>query len=177
MWKSFNWSVGVICRHLFYIHAFQLAFTNLLEAKHSEIRNYIFGGDINKKCFEIPNWHTHYFNTILSCNCLSLINKPTRFPSTSHPTLLHHIYTNIIDDGTSTGIAVYDIPDHLPTFANLNFQPKYAKKYRPKICCLKSFGLTSFLEDLNTDLYDLVLNNDRDINTTCNNFILTFDNI
>jgi len=46
-------------------------------------------------------------------------------------------YINIFDDNTSTGIALNSISDYLPTFANFNFHPKYAKKYIPKIRCLK----------------------------------------
>jgi len=53
------------------------------------------------------------------------------------------------------------------------------QKYRPKIPCLKIFDLLSFLEDLNTALFDLDLQNQNnsDINITCNNFILMFNNI
>ena len=118
--------------------AFQLAFTNLLEIMHSEKSNYIIGGDINLNFWSTKFTHiTDYVNSIQSLGCISLINKPTRFSSTHQPSLLDHIYTNIIDDNTTTGIALYDISDHLPTFANFNFHPKCAKKYRPKIRCLK----------------------------------------
>jgi len=69
------------------------------------------------------------------------------------------IYTQIQkcinDNSTTTGIALYDISDHLPIFANCNFHPKCAKKYRPKTRCLKNFDFPSFLEDLNTALFIL----------------------
>jgi len=134
---------------------FQLAFTNLLEIMHSEKSNYIIESDINLNLLKYQI-DTH---SILSLGCVSRINKPTRFSSTHQPSLLHHIYTNIIDDDTTTGIALYDISDHIPVFANFNFYPKCAKKYRPKIRCLKSFDLPSFLEDLNTALFDLDFHN------------------
>jgi len=117
--------------------AFQLPFTNLLEILLSAKSNYIIGGDINLNFlkYQIDTHITDYVNSILSLSCISLINKPTRFSSTHQPSLLDHIYTNIIDDNTTTGIALYDISDHLPIFVNFNFHPKCAKKYRPKIRC------------------------------------------
>jgi len=73
----------------------------------------------------------------------------------------------------------YNVSDHLPTFANFIFYPKGAKKYKLKLRCLKNFDLPSFLEDLNTALFDLDFHNQNnsDINITCNNFILMFNNI
>jgi len=156
--------------------AFQLAFTNLLEIIHSEKSNYVIGGEINFNFlkYQIDTHITDYVNSILSLGCISLTNKPTRFSSTQQPSLLDHIYTNIIDDNTTTGIAHYDISDHLPIFANLNFHPKCAKKYRPKIRCLNNFDLPSFLEDLNIVFFylDFHNQNNSNVNITCNNFIL-----
>ena len=109
--------------------AFQLAFTNLLQSMHSEKSNYIIGGDINLNFWkdQIDTHITDYVNSILSLRYISLINKPTRFSSAHQPCLLDHIYTNIIDDNTTTGIALYDISELLPIFANFNFHPKCAK--------------------------------------------------
>jgi len=174
--------VGMIYRHPSpNSQAFQLAFTNLLEIMHSEKSNYIIGGDINLKFlkYQIDTHITIYVNSILSLGCISPISKPTKFSSTHQPSPLDHIYTNIIDDNTTTGIAHYGISHHLPIFASFNFHPKCAKKYRPKIRCLKNFDLPSFLEDLNTALFDHDFHNQNnsDINITCNNFILMFNNI
>jgi len=109
--------------------AFQLAFTNLLEIMHSEISNYIIGSDINLNFLkhQIDTHITDFVNSILSLGCISLINKPTRFSSTHQPSLLDHIYTNIIDDNTITGTELYDISDHLLIFANFNFHPNVPK--------------------------------------------------
>jgi len=101
--------VGMIYRHPSpNSQAFQLAFTNLLEIMHSEKSNYIIGGDINLNflTYQIDTHITDYVNSILSLGCISLINKPTRFFSTHQPSLLDHIYTNIIDNNTTTGIAM-----------------------------------------------------------------------
>ena len=118
----------------------------LLEIMHSEKSNYIIGGDINLNFlkYQTGTHITDYVNSILSLGCISLINKPTRCTSTHQPSLLDHIYTNIIDDSTTTGSALYDISDQLPIFANFNLHPKCAKKYRPKIRCLKNFWSVFF---------------------------------
>ena len=129
--------VGVFYRHPSpspNSQAFQLAFTNLLEIMHSEKSNCIIGGDINLNFlkYQIDKHITDYVNSILSLVCISLINKPTRFSSTHQPSLLDHIYTNIVYDNTTTGIALCDISDHLPTCANFNFHPKMYQKMHTK---------------------------------------------
>jgi len=83
--------------------------------------------------YQIDTHITDRVNSILSLGCISLINKPTRFSSTHQPSLLDHIYTNIIDDNTTTGIVLYDVSDHLPIFANFNFHPKCAKNTDQKV--------------------------------------------
>jgi len=128
--------VGVIYRHPSpNSQAFQLAFTNLLEIMRSEKSNYIIGGDINLNFlkYQIDTHITDYVNSILSLGCISLKNKPTRFSSTYQTSILDHVYTNIIDDNTTTGIALYDVSDHLPIFANFNFHPKCAKNTDQKV--------------------------------------------
>ena len=112
----------------------------------TEKSNYIIGGGINLNFlkYQIDTHITDYVNSILILGCISLINKPTRFSSTYQPSLLDRVYTNIIDDNTTTGIALYDIFDHLPIFANFYFHLKCAKKYRPKIRCSKNFDLYLF---------------------------------
>jgi len=52
------------------------------------------------------------------------------------------------------------------------------RKVQAKIRCLKNFDL-SFLEDLETALFNLDFHNQNnsDINITCNNFTLMFNNI
>ena len=52
-------------------------------------------------------------------------------------------------------------------------------KIQTKNSLLKNFNLPSFLEDLNTAVFylDFHNQNNSDINITCNNFILMFNNI
>jgi len=123
--------VGVTYRHPSPTsQAFQLAFTNLLlEIMHSEKSNYIIGGNMNSNFlkYQIDTHITDYVNGILRLDCISLINKPTRFSSTHQPSLLDHIYTMIIDDNTTTGIALYDISDHLLILQTLISIPNVPK--------------------------------------------------
>jgi len=89
---------------------------------HSEKSNYIIGGDINLSVlkYQIDTHITDYVNSILSFGCISLINKPTRFSSTHQPSLLDHIYTNIIDDNITTGIAlIVDLTFRITTCRSL----------------------------------------------------------
>jgi len=148
---------------------------------HSEKSIYRIGSDMNVNLlkYQIDTYITDYVNNILSLGCISLINKPTRFSSSQQPSLLDHIYANIIDDNTNTKITLYGISDHLPTFANFNFHRKCAKKYRTKIHCLNNFEMPSFLEDLKTPLFNFDFHNPKnsDVNIICNNFILMFNNI
>ena len=138
--------VGVVYWYPSNLQAFQLAFTNLLEIMHPENSNYIIGGYINinlLKC-QIHKPITDYVNNILSFGCISLVKKHTRFSSSHQLFVLDHIYTNIIDDNTTTGIALYDIFDHLPISANFNFHPKCAKNYRLIIRCLNILACHHF---------------------------------
>jgi len=60
-----------------------------------------------------------YANTLISCSCKCIINKPTRI-SMSSKRLLDHIYTNDLTNVMKKGILVTDISDRLGTFALKN---------------------------------------------------------
>ena len=120
-----EWSIDtpLLIHKLFSLHS--LIYLKLCTLKS----NCIIGGDINLKFlkYQIDTHITDHVNSILSLGCISLINKPTRFSSSHQPSLLDYIYTDIVDDNTTTGIALYDISDHLPTFANFNVHPTVLK--------------------------------------------------
>jgi len=100
--------------------------------------------------YNSSNAITDYINCLLSCGCVSLINKPTRFSTNCAPSLLDHIYTNIIDEQqiNDVGIALFDISDHLPVFINLSFSFTACENNKPKIRCVKNFNPEQFLLDL-----------------------------
>ena len=59
------------------------------------------------------------------------INKPTRISATTK-SLLDHIYTNDFNLSLFSGIALYDISDHLPTFIfikNIKYRKKNQRKF------------------------------------------------
>jgi len=117
--------------------------------------------------YNSSNAITDYINCLLSCGCVSLINKPTRFSTNCVPSLLDHIYTNIIDEQkiNDVGIALFDISDHLPVFINFSFTFTACKNNRPKIRCLKNFNPEQFLLDLEENITKLPSDNE-DINHT-----------
>ena len=67
----------------------------------------ICDGDFNLDLikYNSSNAITDHINCLLGCGCVSLINKPTRFSTNCVPSLLDHIYTNIIDEQKSMMLA------------------------------------------------------------------------
>ena len=128
--------------------------------------------------YNSSNAITDYINCLLSCGCVSLINKPTRFSTNYVPSLLDHIYTNIIDEQkiNDVGIALIDISDHLPVFINFSFTFTACKNNRPKRRCLKNFNPEEFLLDLEENITKLPSDNE-DINHTCEEFVKTFNTL
>ena len=90
--------IGVIYRHP--AHAFppfQDEFIKLVTHLQNKNCEYLIGGDFNcnlLKYHEQSNV-TNFVDSLASCGCISLINKPTRFSNNCTPYLLDHIYTNI----------------------------------------------------------------------------------
>ena len=79
--------------------------------------NYIVSGDINintlnKSISKIKN----YINEVTSVECKLLINNPTKYPDNCKSTLLDHIYTNSTKQTAKSGVCIFEISDHLPTF-------------------------------------------------------------
>ena len=101
-----------------------------------------------------------YLNSIHSEGCINLINKPTRI-TTHSSTLLDYIYTNIVNKQIQSGILIYDISDHLPTFCFIPRRPKlrYEKRMRR---CTKNFNSDLFLLDTDKITSNLESNLYRD---------------
>ena len=86
---------------------------------------------------------------------------------TAPPLELHSMTSLTISPFLQTLISIPNVPK--------NIDQKFAVDKNTK----KKFDLPSFLEDLNTVLFylDFHNKNNSDINITCNNFILMFNNI
>jgi len=129
----------------------------------------VIGGDLNLDSikYNSSNAITDYFNCLLSCGCVSLINKPTRFLTNCVPSLLDHIYTNIVDEQkiNDVGIDLFDISNHLPVFINF-FTFTACKNNRPKIRCPKKFHPEQFLLDLEENITKLPADNEDKISNT-----------
>ena len=80
-------------------------------------KKFLILGDLNLNTTGC-NQHPHakgYLNILSSNAAFPLITKPTRITSTS-PTLLDHIITNITQNTLLPGILRSDLSDHFPTF-------------------------------------------------------------
>ena len=97
---------------------------------------------------------TNFVDSLASYDCISLINKPTRFSKNCTRSLLDHIYTNIYDEKriNNAGITIYDISDHLPVFVNRKLHDPTQQKIKPEFRCMKHFDPNTFLIDLSHNL-------------------------
>ena len=66
----------------------------------------------------------------------------------------------------NSAVLYYDILDHLPTFANLQFSPSIKSLQRPEIRCISDNKIDSFLSELNCDLNCPEVCESTDIMTT-----------
>ena len=84
-------------------------------------------------------------NSIGSC---SLLTSPTRFFSNCTPSLLDHIYSNMSNHPKTSGICLYDISNHLPTFLTIETlkHPVLRKPSYKRL--MKNFDIQNFLVDL-----------------------------
>ena len=95
-------------------------------------------------------------NSIRSC---SLLTSPTRFFSNCTPSLLDHIYSNMSNHPKTSGICLYDISDHLPTFLMIETlkhpvlrKPSYKRS-------MKNFDIKNFLVDLHKHVENINVSN------------------
>ena len=123
--KSFELTVGAIYRHpngeiAHFNDSWLNTFKNL---KDNEIC--IVGGDINIDLTNINSSEVvNYLDNILSVNLCPVIQAPTRFNDRS-ATLIDHILIKLpakyINNKITAGNLIYDLTDHLPNFAFIDF--------------------------------------------------------
>lgn len=111
---------------------------------------YIITGDINinllkSNCKKIND----YKDMLSSVGCNSLISSPSRFFTNCTPSLLDHVYTNLSNRSKTSGLCLFDISDHLPTFfIAKNIEASTYTKSIFKKRSMKTFNLEDFLTDL-----------------------------
>ena len=103
-------------------------------------------------------------------NTTPLITKPTRI--TSHTkTLIDHIYTNTLTSQITSGIALYDISDHLPIFCIINTPIKRNKEKR-SYRNFEHFNTELYLNDMRQiDWNDKCCNLNNNLNKTTQDII------
>ena len=102
---------------------FILELNNVLNSINIESRVVSVVGDFNLNLNDLENADVIEFTSLLHSKCfISMIDKPTRFPSgslSSNPSILDMIWTNSLNASMS-GILDFDTTDHLPTFFTLD---------------------------------------------------------
>ena len=97
--------------------SFHNKFYNQLKDLENKKINHVVSGDFNINILAKDNPSVgSYVNDLTSIGCSSRINVPTRFADNCKSSLLDHIYSNILKKDTASGVWVFQISDHLPTF-------------------------------------------------------------
>ena len=118
-------------------------------------------------------------NSLYSHHFISVINKPTRFPTiTSHtPSLLDHIWTNNLNYSDS-GIVLSNITDHCPSFINFKFDSSNnVSSSRTKISFRVSNETCKTLFDRALQNYNWNSLMNDDINVYVENFIKALNDL
>ena len=106
------------------------------------------------------------------------INNHTRFGKNCRPSLLDHIYTNIDNTRTISGVAIFELSDHLPTFFIVKNTTCCVNNDTKLIRCVKHFVLEDFLTDLSAKMPEIKLNySATTVNTDVSNITLTFKSV
>ena len=89
---------------------------NLSKLENNKL-NYIVNGDFNINTLAIKNSKArNHVNDLNSIGCKMLINIPTRFAENCKSSLLDHVCTNMTNESTKSGVCIFEISDHFPTF-------------------------------------------------------------
>ena len=105
-----------------------------------------------------------------------LTDIPTRFSVNCRSSLLDHIYTNITKQSNKSGVCIYEVSDHIPTFVIAkNTKCLDEKKIKFKRF-MKHFILENFLTDLGNKLstYSIKLSDEKNVNQDVLNLTYIF---
>ena len=110
--------------------------------------------------------------------CKMKVNNHTRFADKCRPSLLDHIYTNIANKSTNSGVALYELSDHLPIFFIVKNTSCKLKSETKFIRCMKQFNLENFLVDLHTKMSKIEINSTTaNIDDDVSNITLAFKSV
>ena len=116
--KKTNFIIVVIYRHPNkLLLPFQDKLCDTLTDLENSNLNYIVCGDINVNSFaKDKEKNANYMNNLAMIGCKMKINNHTRFGENCRLSLPNHIYTNIDNTRTISGVAIFELSNHLPTF-------------------------------------------------------------
>ena len=153
---------------------------NQLKDPENKKINYIVSGDFNINILAKDNPSVgSYVNDLTSIGCSSRINVPTRFADYCKSSLLDHIYSNILKKDTASGVCVFEISDHLPTFFTAkNTKCSYLYKTMFKRS-MKNFKIEDYLLDLDSAFSSINITdlNKSHISQGVSNFTSTFNSV
>ena len=155
-------------------------FYNQLKDLENKKINYVVSGDFNINILAKDNPSVRsYVNDLTSIGCSSRINVPTRFADNCKSSLLDHIYSNILKKDTASGVCVFEISDHLPTFFTAkNTKCSYLYKTVFKHS-MKNFKIEDYLLDLDSAFSSINITdlNKSNISQGVSNFTSTFNSV
>ena len=91
---------------------------NMLNRVNKENKKIIICGDINLDLLktELHEYIHDYLSLLLSHFFIPQIIQPTRFSNNSRPSLIDHIFVNVLNSNITSGNLIPHITDHLPNF-------------------------------------------------------------
>ena len=119
--NSFSFYIIALYRpHLDPLELFIDNLCDILNDNELRNKNIIVTGDLNVNILNNSPQANLLLNTLQAFYMLPLITQPTRFSHDSNvpPSLLDQIWTNKPIISTESGIILFDLTDHLPTFFN-----------------------------------------------------------
>ena len=152
---------------------FQNHLSKSIEKLNKTNRKFYICGDMNIDFLQVQSnpMIKQYYDYIYSLGCLSVIHSPTRITASSC-TLIHHIYTNDVEQDKKCSIILFEVSGHLPLHLVINCPVKYNNKrlsytYRS----MKIFLPEQFLENLHVQYRDKRVTETESINDAFKAFV------
>ena len=172
--------IGVYRPHSGTLENFNDYIVGILDSINSLSSNTcILTGDFNFDLLRCDLGSNILVNSLHSYHFISIINKPTRFPTiSSHsPSLLDQIWTNNLNYSDS-GILLTDVSDHLPSFINFIFNSRKklsGSKTKISFRIFNEANKDSFFQAMQTYDWNGLISDD--INIYVENFVKTLNDL
>ena len=119
---------------------YQTHLTKSIKQLNKTNRKFYICGDMNIDFLKVQSnsMIKQYYDCIYSFGCLSLLHSPTRITASSS-ILIHHIYTNDVEQDKKCSIILFEVFDHLPVHLVINCSVKYNKPLSYTYRSMKNF--------------------------------------